>query len=107
MDECVREALWGKPGTPFDEKHPFYLAVQALARVRAQHPALRYGRFYFRQISGDKLSFSVSTLSPGVVAFNRVLNDEEVLVVANIAGTAPPPLTVIVGSNLHTPMAAR
>ncbi len=80
--EAVREALWGKPNA-FDRSHPFFRAVSDLAGVRANQPALRYGRQYFRPISGDGTHFGLSTFSNGILAFSRILNDQEILVVAN------------------------
>jgi glycosidase len=82
IDWCVREALWGKPGA-FDRNHRFYKAIQELSRVRAEQPALRYGRLYFRPISGDGIHFGISPFKAGVLAFSRILNDQEVLVLAN------------------------
>ncbi len=81
-DTAVREALWGKPGA-FDRAHPFYAAIERLAGVRESQPALRYGRQYFRPISGDGVHFGISTSAPGVLAFSRILNDQEVVVAAN------------------------
>ena len=52
-------------------------------QVRAKQSALRYGRQYFRPLSGDGVHFGISPFSGGVLAFSRVLNDQEVLVVAN------------------------
>jgi glycosidase len=72
-DQAVREALWGRPGA-FDETDPFYVALRSIARVRAQNPALRYGRQYFRPVSGDGKSFAPSNFTPGVLAFSRILN---------------------------------
>jgi glycosidase len=81
-DQDVREALWGKSNA-FDEAHPFYRFIQALTALRREHPALRYGRQYFREISGDGTNFGISPYGPGVLAFARILNDTEILVVAN------------------------
>jgi glycosidase len=81
-DQCVREALWGKPGA-FDAGHPFYTAIRKLTTVRDRQPALRYGRLYFRPLSGGGVNFGASPFAPGVLAFSRILNDEEVLVLAN------------------------
>jgi glycosidase len=80
--EHVREALWGKPDA-FDRDHPLYQQIAELARVRAAEPALRYGRQYFRQVSGNNHSFGFSNLVGGVIAFSRILAYREVLVVAN------------------------
>jgi glycosidase len=85
-DRAVREALWGKPNA-FDEAHPFYAAVRALAQLRAREPALRYGRQYFRPISGDGVGFGISPFAPGVLAFSRILDRTEVVLVANTATT--------------------
>ncbi len=80
--EAVREALWGKENA-FDRQHPFYQAIQKLIKVRNQEPALRYGRQYFRGISGDGINFGISYFPQGVLAFSRILNDREVVVIAN------------------------
>jgi glycosidase len=81
-DAAVREALWGKPDA-FDREQPIYRAIEALAAVRAKLPALRYGRQYFRPLSGDSIHFGVSAFSAGVLAWSRILNDQELLIVAN------------------------
>jgi glycosidase len=83
-DGNVREALWGQTN-PFDPTHPFYQKLQAIAAVRAAQPALRYGRQYFRQISGDGVEFAISPFPGGVIAFSRILDSQEVLIVANPA----------------------
>jgi glycosidase len=89
--EGVREALWGKPNA-FDQTNPTYVAVKKLATLRAAEPPLRYGRLYFRQVSGNGTDFGQSGGAGGVLAFSRVLAGREVLVVANTEGnTARPP----------------
>jgi len=93
-DEAVREALWGGPG--FDGHSAFYPHIQQIAAVRAQQSALRYGRFYFRPLSGDGVSFGVSGFPQGVVAFSRILNDQEVVVAANTNPTQAQQLDLIV-----------
>ena len=80
--ECVREALWGKPEA-FSQNSIFFQAIRDLALVRDTQPALRYGRCYFRPISGDGVHFGISTGAPGIVSFSRILSDQEVLIVAN------------------------
>lgn len=81
-DAAVREALWGKERA-FDSDHALFHAIETLAAIRASEPALRYGRQYFRQASGDGIHFGVSTFAGGVLAYSRILNEDEVLVVAN------------------------
>ena len=98
-DEAVREAIWGAPG--FDENNSFYKEFQKIAVVRGAKPSLRYGRFYFRPISGDGQNFGISTFNPGVLAFSRILNDEEIVIVANTSGGQGSSLDVIVDIQLN------
>jgi glycosidase len=100
-DASVREALWGKTPAAFDMSHPFYHALQILCALRSTEPALRYGRQYFRQISGDGNVFGVSPYAPGVLAFSRILNDREVLIVANTDTVNSDTLDVIVDASLN------
>jgi glycosidase len=81
--ESVREALWGRPPSGFDRANGLYRQIQTLSRVRMNEPALRYGRIYFRQMSGNGIDFGHSAGAGGVIAFSRVLFDREVLLVAN------------------------
>ena len=99
-DAAVREALWGKP-SGFDATHPLYQAIEAIAAVRASRPALRYGRQYFRPISGDRQHFGISSFAPGVLAVSRILNDDEAVVVANAALNGAVSVSVIVDAALH------
>lgn len=81
-DQSVREALWGKSNA-FDIRNRFFIALRDIAATRAGYPALRYGRQYFRQISGNGSDFGISASTAGVMAFSRILNDSEIVVVAN------------------------
>lgn len=81
-DLDVREALWGKEKA-FNPKHPFYRAIREMASLRDARPELRYGRQYFREISGNGRDYGLSPYAPGVLAFSRILNDAEILVAAN------------------------
>ncbi|HLZ86422.1 MAG TPA: alpha-amylase family glycosyl hydrolase, partial [Puia sp.] len=93
-DAVVREALWGI--TPdFPQDAPFYVAMQQIATVRNAQPALRYGRFYFRPVSGDAFHFGISPFPGGILAWSRILNDEEVLIVANTNTSITQPVDVI------------
>jgi len=100
-DEAVREALWGGPG--FNPANSFYGDIQQIAQVRAAQAALRYGRFYFRPVSGDGTNFGISPFLGGVVAFSRILNDQEVLVAANTNTAQAQELDVIVELQLSSP----
>jgi glycosidase len=99
-DEAVREALWGGPG--FDQTSTFYRTIQAVIALRHERMALRYGRFYFRPLSGDGQNFGISPFPAGVLSFSRILADDEVLAVANTDPNQGHDLDVIIDSTLNT-----
>jgi glycosidase len=99
-DPAVREALWGGPG--FDQQSIFYQNVSAICSLRHGSAPLRYGRFYLRPISGDGINYAISPYQPGVLAFSRILADEEILVVANASTSAAQSVNVIVDSSINT-----
>lgn len=86
-NESAREALWGKPNG-FDTAAPEFEQLRRLSGLRDAEPALRYGRLYFREVSGDGIHFGQSFGTGGVVAFSRILADREVVVVANAGPVA-------------------
>jgi glycosidase len=66
----------------FDEGHPAYVRIAALSARRAAFPVLRYGRQYPRPISLFGGPFIVR--GPGeLIAWSRILDDEEALCVVN------------------------
>jgi glycosidase len=84
--EGVREALWGKAGDVFTNPAAPFEHVVALSELRAREPALRYGRLYFREVSGDGVNFGLPGGRGGILAYSRILAGREVLVVANTQG---------------------
>ena len=100
IDWAVREALWGSPDA-FRADHPLAKALRAISDLRQSQPALRYGRQYFRPLSGNGTDFGLSPFSGGVLAWSRILNDIEVVVVANTSTQASFSGEVIVDRHLH------
>ena len=97
-DPAVREAIWGETGFPTTS--PFYLAIQQLSALRNSEPALRYGRYYFRQVSGDQVHFGFSPYNGGVLAWSRILADQERTIIANTSATAQQDLSVVIDATL-------
>jgi len=62
---------------------------------------LKYGRYYFRPISGDGVNFGLSPFQTGILAFSRILNDQEVLVVASTIPDSSFTGDVIVDFNIN------
>jgi hypothetical protein len=87
--ESVREAIWGKTPIAFDDGNSYFAQLKAIVAVRGGEPALRYGRLYFRDVSGDGVNFGPSSGAGGVIAFSRILTDREVVVVANTGFGTP------------------
>jgi len=100
-DPAVREALWGGPG--FSQTSLYYQHISQIAAVRRQSTALRYGRFYFRPISGDGQNFGISTFLNGTLAFSRILMDQEIVVVANTDTVNSCTVSVIIDITLNNP----
>ena len=98
--ESARECLWGKP-SPFDTTNSLYTTIQTLAQQRAANPALRYGRQYFRPISGDGITFGLSNSNPGIIAVSRILNDQEVVMIGTTDTGSGWSGYVLVDSDLH------
>jgi glycosidase len=87
--ESVREALWGKTPQAFDQTQFFYQHIQVLGQLRSSEPALRYGRLYFRELSGNGQDFGLSYGVASVLAFSRILAGREILVLYNSNTTQP------------------
>lgn len=100
-DPAVREALWGGPGFP--QNSLYYQHIAQIAAARREAPALRYGRFYFRPVSGDKQHFGVSTFLNGCLAFSRILMDQEIVTIANTDSVNSLALYVIIDITLNNP----
>lgn len=70
----------------FDPQYHVYRRIAALAALRREYPALRYGRQYLRRIA--LLGWGYDFHGPGeLIAWSRILDDEEVLCVLNAHGT--------------------
>lgn len=98
--EFAREALWGIDDA-FSTQHEIFQLIKDLSLLRTAQPALRYGRQYFRAVSGDGIQFGHSPFKGGVISFSRILNDKEVLVVANTNTEHQTTVHVVVDKNIN------
>ncbi len=98
--EYVREALWGGQDA-FSTAHPLYTHIREVSQLIREQPALRYGRQYFRKCSGNQRDFDYSPYPGGIIAFSRILNDKEILVVANMNTNQTTTIEVVVDKNLN------
>jgi alpha-amylase len=77
-----------------------YQEIAKIAQVMQTTPALRFGRMYYREISGDGVSFGLPFGFTYTLAFSRILYGRETLVAYNVAG-APRTDAIIVDASLH------
>jgi glycosidase len=98
--EYVREALWGEQ-IAFSEQNELYLLIQKLSSLRDQYPALRYGRQYFRPTSTDGIVFEYSSDIGGIMAYSRVLNNTEIVIIVNTNTSQTSQVNVLIDFNLN------
>ena len=108
-DSFVRECMFGGRWGAFDSterhffrpSHPIYKGIAKIAAIRRQEPALRYGRQYFREISGNGSDFGYPVDGNCTLAFSRILDTTEVLIAMNLQAAARQDF-VTIDFNLNT-----
>lgn len=88
----------------FNPSAPAYLRIAGLIQARNEYPVLRYGRQYQRQTS----NFGAPFFLPGageLIAWSRILDDEEALCIVNGHGTESRGADILVDANLNVPSA--
>ena len=112
-DRYIREAMFGgafgafrsKDRHFFDESHWVYQETAKILKVRRDQPALRRGRQYLREISGDGVNFGVPVLIGGimrsVVPWSRIFNNQEVLAAINTDPDNSLTVWVTIDNSLH------
>ena len=91
-DSYVRECMFGGQWGAFDstghhffkQDHPIYKGIARIVGVRQREPALRYGRQYFREISGNGRDFGHPLNGTCTLAYSRILDTSEILVAMNL-----------------------
>ncbi|MCG8551072.1 MAG: alpha-amylase family glycosyl hydrolase [Desulfobacterales bacterium] len=84
----------------FDMQSSAYKRIQCLTQVRARFPALRFGRQYLRPIAFLDKPFAVYS-GGEIIAWSRILNDEEIIVILNSHGTEVRGANVVVDADLN------
>ncbi len=113
-DSYVRECMFGGKWGAFDStdrhffnpQHPIYQGIRAVAQVRKNELALRYGRLYFREISGNGVDFGFPQSGQCTLAYSRILDTEEVVIALNLTNEARSDC-ITVDSNLSNPKLAK
>ena len=101
--ECMFGGQWGGFESTghhvFDPDQPIYQSIAKIAAIRQREPALRYGRQYFREISGNGTDFGHPLDGRSTLAYSRILDSTEILVAMNL-DTNPRTDFVTVDANL-------
>jgi glycosidase len=86
--ECMFGGKWGAFNTTgvqfFNEQHPLYQEIRKIVQIRKNESPLRYGRMYFREISGDRNLFGFPTIPQCTLAFSRILDTTEIIIAMNL-----------------------
>lgn len=102
-DNAMREAMFdtGQPGHDLlNTSCTIYLEIAKIAAIVQSNESLRFGRMYYRQISGDGTHFGFPFGETYTLAFSRLLYGTETLVAYNVSGAARND-RVIVDATLH------
>jgi glycosidase len=112
-DQYIREAMFGGGFGAFrshgkhcfDESSTTYNEVAEVAKARSQEIALRRGRQYLREISGDGVNFGLpyklGDKIKSVVAWSRIIDNLEVLCAINTDEVNTTSAWVTVDSGIH------
>lgn len=87
-DNEMREAMFDRelPGTSLlNTGCRIYQEIAKLAAIVLENPVLRFGRMYFREISGNHVDFGLPYGNAYTLAFSRILYGREVLVAYNVS----------------------
>lgn len=112
-DQYIREAMFGGGFGAFrshgkhcfDESNTIYTEVGKVVNVRNQEIALRRGRQYLREISGDGVNFGLpyrmGDKIKSVVAWSRIIDTVEILCALNTDELSASSAWVTVDSGIH------
>ena len=102
-DNEMREAMFARDGNGTNLMNPecrIYQEVAKLAAIKRENTVLRFGRMYFREISGNGIDFGLPYGNTYTLAFSRILYGREVLIAYNVSDHARSD-SVIVDRALH------
>jgi glycosidase len=102
-DVQMREAMFDRGAngkSSLNSSCRIYQEIARLAAVMRNSEPLRFGRMYYRQISGNGVDFGFPFGSTYTLAFSRLLYGREVLVAYNVSGQQRRD-SVLVDATLH------
>lgn len=103
-DEVLRQPMFDPDDPTRSFLNPqcrIYQEIAKISNLTDDIGALKYGRIYFRDISGNGRDFGLPQGHPCTLAFSRILADQEALVAYNTSTTAPRGDFVLVDAQLQ------
>ena len=85
-DYAIREAMFSLEDTTtntLNKSNRIYQEISKLATLRKKSAALKFGRMYMRELSEDGKTFHLPVFEKCLLAFSRVLYDEETVIAYN------------------------
>ena len=104
-DALIRECMFDLDHPGATLMNPSCRIYKEIAKIAAQfrkNPELRFGRIYFRQISGDGAHFGYAEGQPCTLAFSRLLAGSEVLIAYNTSTSVARQDHVLVDSTIQS-----
>lgn len=105
-DEYIRQPLFDPTRPDIDYLNTrcrIYQEIGKIAAVQRGHPAMRFGRMYLRETSGNGRDFGLPQGHPCILAFSRILDGQEILVAYNTSASERQEANVIVDAGQHRP----
>ncbi len=90
-DWNVREAMFSPDDTTINalnKEGRIYQEISKVANIRADSAVLKFGRMYMRESSHDGKNFTLPVFHDSMLAFSRILYDEEMLIIYNDSRTS-------------------
>ncbi|NJM26170.1 MAG: alpha-amylase [Bacteroidia bacterium] len=103
-DWNVREAMFdlSDPSVnALNKDNTLYKEISRLAIIRKHNPVLKFGRMYMRESSHDGKVFQLPVTDDRMIAFSRILYDEEMLIVFNSSTTEHDEEYIVVDRSLN------
>lgn len=103
-DWYVRETMFSLNNTTLNalnKNNGIYREIAHLAAIRNKSAVLKFGRMYMRESSSDGKHFGLPVTHDAMIAFSRILYDEEMLVVYNDSLTLDDEEYISVDRNLN------
>jgi alpha-amylase len=104
-DNAIREAMFDAADVTrnlLNTNCTIYQEIANIAAIMRSTEPLRFGRMYYREISGDGVNFGLPFGESYTLAFSRIVYGREILVAYNVADHDRND-HVIVDASLHQP----